>query len=1144
MPSRYKINAEDRKKIYAIADLHMRGTYHELYIQYGLVRQSNGNFICPSKEGHLKGTDTHASISIDNITGVGHCFACDFRFNFPKYWKAYVAGTPMDHNDGSYTSWLVDHLGLASIPNIHIDGVSAPMSDSDKSNIEAMKQGVHGLSELYDKLLAHYKQEHGGKDPVMSKTTNELIKKVEALPMDIIDRAVSNLLADTEMLEILKRDRNIGVDVIEKYRLGMAEFNYGKCFVFPYFDGAGALINIKAYQPWNKKYKWRYPILNRGAHPSPLVNFTHSKLYFFEGEPDTYCAISWGISGAVTLGAVTAIDIEQYFGSECKSLFDGKEIVICLDSDDAGVIRSRTLARALYGYAKQIKIINLNKSDINPYGLDPDRVEKDEDDKEKRVEKDFTDFLRKNGFDDIAISRFLQLESDTEVYVQNDDRVSDIEYHVTIQEARNSKYASPLGNIKLEIVASVSDVDYNAYQMPQKIIASCAKMVDPTYKGRGCSGCKLHKYPGFGMQTEVTLDITNDRSQETINDPIKIALTRHQMLGLIEVTEMQKEHNLKRFCGIPEACQSVNLMDACPKSLIRVRLGKDLREHSDSHQNSFAEVNMEGYMVEKDIVPNRSYRFTGVQTTTWNGQYAVMYIDDAIPISTSIELFKMDSKTCELLQTFQPNEDEDIHTHLLRRYNVFGNLSGITGRERMFLTNDLAFFSAKEIHNKTILPEVTRGWVEVLIAGDSRCGKSVVSKFLQDHYKIGDFIAGTSGVSVAGLIGGISYFKNTPKISWGKLPINDGGIVIIDEMSDMHINTLSELKDVRSRGVAQIDKIKSSSIPARVRKIFLSNERTYGESVKNFTYGIQMILDLCIKPSVLSRFDFVHYVKTKDVPPQSFASAYKSNFNEFTEYQCQKLIQWAYSRTPSDIMFEEGIEHYLNEQNIALTDQFHPSSQIINIEMRAKIIRMATALATMLFSIPPDGDYNKIYVTIEHAKYIVWMLIDEYTGENMNLDSYSDMIKRSEQLGDMRFMMNILKYVGIDAVMRYNEFTENDLASIFSDYLTRTLSRHKQLMMVDGMTDERMSTCETIHEAQKKFVGLLTARNCIKKARYGRFIKTEQFNKWLEDRAKKGEHAETSDILESVKDEQYTQVLQEISSFAQIDLKYRQRGAG
>lgn len=1147
MPGKYKISSDDRKKIYAIADLNMRGTYHELYINFGLVKQQNGNFICPAAGGHLNGKDTHASTSIDDTTGVGHCFACGYRFNMPKFWKEHIAGTQMDNNDSSYTSWLVDHLGLASMQNIHIEGVSKPASDQDKANIAAMKEGVHGLDELYDKVLDHYKKEHGGKEPVMSKTTNTIIKKIDALPIDIINQAVTNLLEDKEILDYLEKERKIKPNTIEKYRIGVETTRYGKRILFPYFDGTGALVNIKAYQPWNPKYKWAYPHPGRGSHPSPLINFTHSKLYFFEGEPDCYCAIAFGINGAVTLGSAVQVDIEKIFGDECQTLFNGKEIVICFDPDNAGRTHSAELARGLYKYAKQIKVIDFDKSDINPNGLDASITKEVENDKgvkeDKRTEKDFTDFLKKNGFDEPSLSAFLKLESETPVYTQNEERVDDVEYHVTIQEARSSKYASPLGNIKLAMIASVSDVDYNSYQMPQQIMVSCPKMLNSDYKGK-CANCNVRKYPGFGLDTEITLDITSEYSHATISDPTKIALTRHQMLGLIEVTEMQKERNLKKFCGIPDACQAVNLMDASPQSLIRVRLGKDLREHGDNNQSSFAEVSMEGYMVEKDIIPNRSYRFRGVQTTTWNGQYAVMYIDDAEPISTSIELFKMDNNACELLQTFQPNADEDIHEHLMRRYNVFGNLSGITGREQMFFANDLAFFSAIEIRNKKILPEVTRGWVEVLIAGQSRCGKSVISKFLLDHYKVGDFVAGTSGVSIAGLLGGISYFKNTPKISWGKLPINDGGLLVIDEMSDMHVNTLSELKDVRSRGVAQIDKIKSSSIPARVRKIFLSNERTYGESTKQFTYGIQMILDLCVKPPVLSRFDFVVVVKTDDVAASRFASAYKNNYNEFTEYQCQKLIQWAYSRTPDDIVFEEGIEDYVNEQNIALTDMFHQSSQIINIEMRAKIIRMAVSLATMLFSIPPDGDYTKIYVTVEHAKYIVNVLIKEYSGPNMGLDHYSSMIKRSEHLGDMRFMMNILKYVGLDSIMTYNEFTENDLSSIFSDYLTRTLSRHGYLNMVDGLTDERMSKCDSIHEAQKRFVGLLIARNCIKKARYGRFIKTEQYNKWLQEREKQGDGAEASNILETGSNEQYTEVVQEISSFAQADRLNGQRGVG
>jgi P4 family phage/plasmid primase-like protien len=172
-------------------------------------------------------------------------------------------------------------------------------------------------------------------------------------------------------------------------------------------DGAGNLINIKLYKPWDISNKWRAYSLGNGFTASTHLHFDEPDVYVFEGEPDLYCAAAFGIYG-VTTGSASNYDLPKIFGADFERVFKDKNVVLCFDSDKAGTKASMETLRHLVGVAKSIKIINLDKSDINPHGLDP-TVTKTVKNKSKRLETDFTDYMRKNDFDETAKQRFLEL---------------------------------------------------------------------------------------------------------------------------------------------------------------------------------------------------------------------------------------------------------------------------------------------------------------------------------------------------------------------------------------------------------------------------------------------------------------------------------------------------------------------------------------------------------------------------------------------------------------------------------------------------------------------------------------------------------------------------------------------------------------
>jgi hypothetical protein len=1103
MGDKYKIKKDDISALFATAEMLMENNYHSIYSdKLGWKQGPNGNFYCWNTSGHSKGTDTNPSLSVDNKTGKWHCFTCGIKGNIQSYWKEYLKGSA---GGDSYTDWIIDFLGMASSDSLKF---STSTTDPDfEKNSQQIKQ-------LYE-TLQEERFKKTGKKWILSEELCKVAKETKVIPMDQMDEWVDMLLGDSEALNYLKRTRNINEDVIKKYRIGMNK--YGK-FMFPVINAEGQLINVKAYDPrcGNPAYKWSYPFKGYENGPVPINNFTQQKIYFFGGEPDCYCAIAMGIAGAVTFGSEAITDVDKVFGQErARQIFLGKEIVICLDSDETGVMSANKLAKSLYPYAKQIKIINLDKSEINPQGLDPALVKEvgeGENKKVKRVEKDFTDFIKKNGFGVESINFFDNLIENTIVYTQNFDRVQKEKFKVTLQESRYPRYFSSDDSKVLEIIASVGELNNKAFMCCKNFSATCSAMNSPEGPNKSCNNCMLPKMPGFTGARQLDFHFVREIPKEHEANPFYIKITEHDSLGLIEVLNSQKDQQQRALCGISKRCEQIVLKDGLPEKLLHVVLKKDINEYIPTENitnTGGSDMDVEAYMVgEKDIYPNKTYKFEATQTTAWNGQHAVLFIHKAEPIETCIDTFKQDQQTYELLQIFKQKPNETISDHLERRYNIFADAAGVTGRKEMFFLNDLAFFSAVTI-NSELLPRVKRGWVEILIAGDTRTCKSIISGFLHNHYKIGDIITGSTAVSRAGLMGGVTKTNTKHQILWGKIPMNDKGIIIIDELSNIKEDVLFDMTGCRSDGIVSIDTIASGKALARTRKIMLSNQREWKTQIR--TSGIQFVKKLCLRDEILARFDLAWVARREDVNVDEFKAIYQQIQTEFTEYQCQNLIRFIYSRKQDDFVFEDGFEELINKYQVELTTKFHPSTQLVNQEMRAKMVRLSVALASMLFSTVED-DWDKILVKKEHLDYIVKFIYFLYCHKNMELDVYSNKIRQNEVLGDMSFMENICEYIDVNQLDQTEEFTDKYVQQIFFDYLY--LVQDGKLSIPDAKNDARRTMGLKVYESAPKLIGLLTSRHCFERTTKGTYKKTEAFSTWITKRLEMGDDAPKSNILE------------------------------
>lgn len=1093
--------ATDNERIYAIINDAAYLRYHELYQMLGERKgDKNQNFHCWNGAGHSDGEDSNASLSINNETGQYFCHGCMIKGNFITYYKQFIAGGPHDKWDGHFTKFAIDILNLKHL-------IPEGKGEDEKYIEQAVEISRH-IQEIVRPQRYQVPEKEQPKK-----------KQFKPVPNEQNDEFVNTLLKREDIRKYLNEARFITDAIITKYRIGFDAKN--NCITFPMIDARGIITNVKMYRPWKPEFKWQILVAGNPIIPSPIVHLTHTKIYIFEGEPDTYCAAAHGFYG-ITSGSASNVNLRKIYGDQFENIFRNKEIVIVTDADEKGQMAADKIAKELYGVVKQIKILDLNKSDTNKFGLDP-KLTKKVGDKDKRCEKDFTDFMKKNGFGEKAVSIFKQLEESTGVYTQNVSRTSREFFKVTLTESVNSKYYDPESKKHLELIATVQDLYPAVYKYPTKVCTVCKPIYDVNYKTGHCKKCRVSTCDGFGDGSHTSMmfefkrfSSIDDKSKLSKND---IPVSEYHLIGMIQTTDEKRIKMKKRMLGIPDGCKDVEVDELELQSVQHVNLAKDPEDLIDDEAKSTkgsGDKTVEAYFMGERIASqglidmNKSYRIKAVQTRTPSKQTTALFAYDVMTQENAFDQFVMNRDIHEMLQVFRPAEGESIEDHLKERYRIFGNAAGINGREDLFFLCDLAYFSAVELRNEQVLPSINRGWVEVLIAGDPRCGKSIVGEFLFDHYRVGEFIGSSKTVALTGLIGGISTTFGQTKINWGKFPQNDRGMVTIDELSHIAPEDLHAMNYLRSSGMAEIEKIIRGKTFARCRKIFFSNWRgRREEDINTSLLGIELIRELCMHDADLARFDVATVVRSGDV--KSFDCQYEKITSKFTSFQCRNLIFWAYSRRPDQIKFEPGFADALNDGQIKMLDKFHASTQLVNQEMRAKLCRCAISLATMTFSTDKD-DWNIIYVTKDHVRYMVEFLTKLYSHKNMGMVEFTESKRRQEELGDMKFMMNILDYVDLDSVVDFKEGSERDICCIFSDYLLR-VSRN-ELFIVDGKVD-RKTTGWRSHEINDKFIGLLRARNCITRSFRNRYKKTDAYTDWLQKRKALGNDAPRSNVLEN-----------------------------
>lgn len=310
------------------------------------------------------------------------------------------------------------------------------------------------------------------------------------------------------------------------------------------------------------------------------------------------------------------------------------------------------------------------------------------------------------------------------------------------------------------------------------------------------------------------------------------------------------------------------------------------------------------------------------------------------------------------------------------------NVTKIYQRRDLLTVFDLVSHSVLEFAFQGDL--VRKGWVEALVIGDTRCGKSESVSRVLEHYRCGELVTGENA-TYAGLVGGMQQTQKTWSITWGKYPLNDRRMLVIDELSGLPQEAISRMSGIRSSGVAEIVKIQTERTLARVRSLWLTNPRGK-RPLAAFITGIHAIEDLIGHPEDIARFDCALTVATSEVPLSIINSSKRPKVKHvYTSELCNRLIYWAWSRKANQVQFTGAAEEACLTLATELSKRYVPPL-VEGAEQRIKLARLGVALAARLFSTENGRD---LLVTPQHIEYVAEFLDTIYKKPSMSFDLYS-----------------------------------------------------------------------------------------------------------------------------------------------------------
>lgn len=785
--------------------------------------------------------------------------------------------------------------------------------------------GGYGISTVWTMVRDGMKPEakrtdEGRKDELAERRARRRKAEVgsaAALPAERqIQQWSDKLLANRVMIEELLSRRGLNRTTLRRYKIGWD----GERVVIPVRDPIGQLVNVRRYKMGakaNKMVNWP------GYGDATLWGMDALKMkrvFLHEGEMDALLQRQYRFpSLSSTAGAGTWL-------AEWNVHFAGKIVYIVYDVDQQGEAGARKVANQLRNVAERVHIVKLplpaNGSDI-------------------------TDYYINQGY---GRQNFIDLCKATPAH--RDRALSKPRAVAAVPEVRMRDSFDPaLVDRPISMVATISGRSATPTALPRSYVLNCGQ----DWQKPKCNVCPMNDKWGGEHKGEVTAD---DRV----------------LLQMMEMPDDKRRGELLGSLEVPRTCPRVEMHLTSQWRVDELAVVPNI---DDAEEGEGEQVLRRIFNITETgkLTPvNTTARLTGVSTPSPKTGHVVFQSWGFEETKTSLDRFAMTEELrADLENVFQPRSDQrpmDKLQELAR--DLAANITHIYGRPELHIAYDLVWHSVLDFSFRG--NRLGKGWLELLVMGDTRTGKSEAAERLRHHYQCG-VLKSCEGATLAGLVGGAQQIGNSWVITWGTIPLQDRRLVILDEVSGMNDrNIIEQMSAVRSSGKAQVSKIVTAETFARTRTIWISNP-VDGRPIQATNNGaIDAIQKLITNPEDIARFDFAMVAAQEDVDSALINSARPPRADHrATRELSSALVTWAWSRRPDQVAWGQGVERHVLACAQELGGRYIADPPLVQPEnVRVKLARLSVAVAARLFS--HDGTGEAVLVLKEHVDAAVEML--------------------------------------------------------------------------------------------------------------------------------------------------------------------------
>lgn len=591
-----------------------------------------------------------------------------------------------------------------------------------------------------------------------------------------------------------------------------------------------------------------------------------------EGEWDALVAIQNGFT-AVTRTAAAGV-----WRSQWNTLFDDKAVYICQDMDEAGQEGSQKIKRELTGHAREIHILEL------PYEV-----------RDKHGE-DLSDYLVRDGH---SAEELEELMDGTDASVRPPEVVEKEMVPVEILDS----FSADMAGDRLRMRVTITGKKNPPFLLPKSVSGECGQDA-----GAKCNICPVNELGGI---VKLTVDS---------HDPI--------LLEMMGSSNKQMEGLVREKIGA-QPCNSLRLETDEFRAVEELFVRPSVDIHQDS-QGSGDYTHRKIISVGRhDSQPNNTVEIVGAIHPNPRGQHNEFLAWEVEKTETSIDNFELLDNEIKSLKKFQT---DDPFAKVMEIANDLSNhVTKIYGRNELHALVDLVYHSALGFKFSGVMQ--IKGWLEAIVVGDTRTGKSEVGERLRRHYGAGEMVSCESA-TFAGIVGGLQQLGNGKEweITWGSIPLNDRRLVMLDEVSGMTQEQIAQMSSIRSSGEAQLTKIRSEKTWARTRLIWFGNPRN--GRMENYTYGVNALAPLIGNNEDIARFDLAMSVKRDEVSAEEINKTHDVRSKQkYGSEDCSLLLRWAWSRLPEQVVISEDAEAMIFSEAIAMGKRYvedaaaHPVSQ-------------------------------------------------------------------------------------------------------------------------------------------------------------------------------------------------------------------------